>query len=143
MGGEVNNQIPFLDILLSRNEDGTLGHKVFRKKSHTDNYLHADSHHYPAQKMGVLLNLFTRAFRISNDTHIEEGIEHLKISFMNLGYSKRDINRAIQKLGSNNNNKTSTEYSATSKAYLPYIQGVTDKMAKVLANKKLEHPSNL
>ena len=56
---------------------------------------------------------------------------------MNLGYSKRDINRAIQKAGSKNNNKTSIDYSATSKACLPYIQGVTDKMAKVLAKKKI------
>ena len=74
MEGEVNNHIPFLDVLLSKNEDGTLGHKVFRKKSHTNNYLHADSHHYATKKMGVMLTLFTRAFRISDDTHIEEEI---------------------------------------------------------------------
>ena len=37
MEGEVNNRIPFLDIVLSINEDKTLGHKVFRKKSHTEN----------------------------------------------------------------------------------------------------------
>ena len=80
--GEVNNCIPFLDILLSRNEDRTLGANVFRKKSHTDNYLYANSHHYPSQKMGVLLTLFTRVFRISDDTHIEEEIEHLRISFV-------------------------------------------------------------
>ena len=48
MEGEENNCIPFLDILLIRNEDGSLGHKVFRKKAHTDNYLHVDSHHYLA-----------------------------------------------------------------------------------------------
>jgi len=51
---EENNNIPLLDILLHRNKHGSLGHKVFRKKGHTDNYLHAKSHHHPAQNIGVI-----------------------------------------------------------------------------------------
>lgn len=136
MEGEENNCIPFLDILLSRNEDGSLGHKVFRKKSHMDNYLHAGSHHYPAQKTGVLLTLFTRAFRISDKTHVEEEIEYLKKSFINSGYSNKDINKAIQRARSRNK-RIITNNSSTTKAYLPYIQGVTDKIAKVLAKKDI------
>ena len=45
---EENGSIPFLDVLLTRKEDGTLGHEVFRKKTHMDSYLHADSHHHPS-----------------------------------------------------------------------------------------------
>lgn len=32
---EVNGCINFLDVLLSRNEDGSLSHQVFHKKMHT------------------------------------------------------------------------------------------------------------
>ncbi|XP_011858342.1 PREDICTED: uncharacterized protein LOC105555901, partial [Vollenhovia emeryi] len=50
METEQNSQIPFLDVLVRRNEDGTLSHNIYRKPTHTDRYLHANSHHHPAQK---------------------------------------------------------------------------------------------
>ena len=48
MEEEDNGSISFLDVLVTRKKYGTLGHKVFRKKTHTESYLHADSHHHPA-----------------------------------------------------------------------------------------------
>lgn len=134
---EENNCIPFLDILLIRNKDGSIGHKVFRKKAHTDNYLHADSHHHPAQKMGVLQTLFTRACRISDDNHTDEEITYLKRTFANLGYSSKSILKAINK-AKYGNNINKTKKPVTSNAYLPYIQGVTDKIAKILRKKDIK-----
>ncbi|XP_070518870.1 uncharacterized protein [Cardiocondyla obscurior] len=43
---EHNGQIPFLDVLISRNSDGTLSHQVYRKPTHTDRNFHATSHHH-------------------------------------------------------------------------------------------------
>jgi hypothetical protein len=60
---EENGSIPFLDVLINKKEDGNLGHVVYRKKTHTENYLHASSHHHPTQKLGVLNTLATRAIR--------------------------------------------------------------------------------
>ncbi|XP_054723405.1 uncharacterized protein LOC129233402 [Uloborus diversus] len=40
MEKESNNQLPFLDVLVTKKEDGTLGHQVYRKPTHTDRYLH-------------------------------------------------------------------------------------------------------
>ena len=45
---EENRSIPFLDVLITSKEDGTLGHMVFRKKTNTESYLHTDSHHHPS-----------------------------------------------------------------------------------------------
>jgi len=134
---EENDCIPFLDILLIRKEDGSIGHKVFRKKAHTDNYLHFDSHHHPAQKMGVLHTLFTRAYRISDIDHAEEEISYLKRAFANLGYNSKSIYKAIQKAKSVKKN-SKTKDTPTSNAYLPYIQGVTDKIAKILDKKNIK-----
>jgi hypothetical protein len=132
---EDNNSIPFLDVLMTRKQDGTLGHKVFRKKTHTDNYLHAESHHHPSQKMGVLNTMAIRAARISDKEHLKEEIDHLTKVFKNIGYKDRDIKKAINK----KDIRTHTQNDQTShiKAFLPYIRGVTDKIAKVLRRKEI------
>ena len=36
---ETDNQLPFLDVLVMRDEDGKLKITVYRKKTHTDRYL--------------------------------------------------------------------------------------------------------
>jgi hypothetical protein len=57
MEAEQDRTLPFLDVLVSRRLDGTLGHTVYRKSTHTDLYLHAKSEHHPAQKRAVLTTL--------------------------------------------------------------------------------------
>lgn len=47
---EVDGSLPFLDVMTTRKPDGTLGHAVYRKPTHTNRYLNAESHHHPAQK---------------------------------------------------------------------------------------------
>jgi hypothetical protein len=56
MEAEQDRTLPFLDMLVSRRLDGTLGHTVYRKR-HTDLYLHAKSEHRLAQKRAVLTTL--------------------------------------------------------------------------------------
>ncbi|XP_046406226.1 uncharacterized protein LOC124171132 [Ischnura elegans] len=48
MQTEKDNRLPFLDILIERRADGSLGHSVYRKPTHTDLYLNGRSHHHPA-----------------------------------------------------------------------------------------------
>jgi hypothetical protein len=43
---EKDGRIPFLDVLLMRKPDGTIGHTVYRKPTHTDRYLDAHFHHH-------------------------------------------------------------------------------------------------
>jgi len=51
---EENKKLSFLDVLVTKKADNTLGHQVNRKPIHTDRYLHAESHHHPAQKQSAI-----------------------------------------------------------------------------------------
>jgi hypothetical protein len=58
---EEEDHLPFLDIDIYRKMDGSLGHKVYRKPTHTNLYLHQSSHHHPANKHSVVSCLIHRA----------------------------------------------------------------------------------
>ena len=75
------NSIPFLDTRIVRNPDGSIKLLVYRKKSHTGQYLHFSSHHPLHQKLGVYHTLMDRAHGIiteSEDVQTEE--DHIKSS---------------------------------------------------------------
>ena len=82
---EQNNSLPFLDVLVTHNDNGSLSHQVYRKKTHTDRYLNARSHHHPSQKLGVLNTLAVRALRISDQNHLDHEQNHLKHALQNNG----------------------------------------------------------
>ena len=63
--------LPFLDTMIIRKQDRGISHKMYRKKTHTEQYLHTLSHHHPQQKMGVMNTLITRAIRISDTEQLE------------------------------------------------------------------------
>ena len=95
---EENSSIPFLDVLTIRKEDGSLGHKFFRKSTHTESYfhaesyhcyLHAKSYHHPSQKLGVLNTLAIRALRIFDSEHLEEEKKHLSLAFKGISYKEK------------------------------------------------------
>ena len=58
---EVEHVIPFLDVEIMRNVDGSLSTKVYRKPTHTDQYLQFSSHHPMAHKRSVVSTLLKRA----------------------------------------------------------------------------------
>jgi len=73
-----NKKLPFLDVLIIKKTDNTLGHQVYRKPTHTDKYLHAESHHHPAQKQSAINLLIHTAFTISDKEHLQTELNHLK-----------------------------------------------------------------
>ena len=60
MKEEQNLSLPFLDVLVARH-DKTLRTQVYRKPTHTDRYLHFDSHHPQHQKLAVTKTQHDRA----------------------------------------------------------------------------------
>ncbi|XP_022101529.1 uncharacterized protein LOC110985087 [Acanthaster planci] len=61
---EQDNSIAFLDTMVHREPDGSLTSTVYRKPTHTDQYLAFDSHHPVSVKRGVAKCLHDRASRL-------------------------------------------------------------------------------
>ncbi|XP_011868909.1 PREDICTED: uncharacterized protein LOC105562568 [Vollenhovia emeryi] len=140
---EQNSQIPFLDVLVCRNEDGTLGHNVYRKPTHTDRYLHANSHHHPAQKNSVINSLVHRALSISEPAALDGKLNHLHRALTRNGYSSRNINRTIQKLTNtepslNDTRMPEAEKEKKKTVVLPHLRGTMDRISRVLSKHNIK-----
>ena len=61
MKEESNGELEFLDTLLKRN-NGKISLLVYRKPTHTDQYLHGSSHHQASCKESVVSSLFNGIF---------------------------------------------------------------------------------
>ena len=88
--------IPFLDVLLIIQKDGSLGHKVYRKPTHTDRYLHYNSFYRSSIKNSVCKTLINRAKTICEVDNIEGELEHLRSVLKMNGYLKKFIDNAIK-----------------------------------------------
>ena len=56
-----DGSIPFLDTIVKPEADGSLSITVYRKPTHTDQYLQLDSHHHLSAKFSVIQTLSHRA----------------------------------------------------------------------------------
>jgi hypothetical protein len=99
--------LPFLDIDFYRKTDGSLGHKVYRKPTHTKLYLQQNSHHHPANKQSVLTSLIYTAKALCDQESLPQELEFLTTVFKNNGCSQQQIRQAMKPA------------APTSTAYLP------------------------
>ncbi|XP_021938281.1 uncharacterized protein LOC110838924 [Zootermopsis nevadensis] len=95
METEKDGHLPFLDIDIHRKPDGSLGHKLYRKPTHTDLYLNSNSHHHPSNKQAVLSTLVHRAKALCDHKSLQSELETLTTTYRKNGYSTRQIQRAL------------------------------------------------
>ena len=67
-----DGSIPFLDTLVTPKSDGSLQTKVYRKPTHTNQYLQWDSHHAMSNKYSVISSLLHRAKHICSSQELLE-----------------------------------------------------------------------
>ena len=80
MEKEKDQKIAFLDVQVERKGDSTTT-SIFRKKTHTNQYINYNSHHHNRTKSGVIQCLATRVEKICHPTRLPQERQHLRAVF--------------------------------------------------------------
>ena len=137
----VENKLPCLDVLFHKKEDGTLKTTVYRKKTHTDQYLNFASHHPLHHKQGVVRTLLDRADALVSDPEDKAAeYEHVSQALMTCGYPKKVINDVIKHRQTAADNTTKQQRQKTKPtdtarkpfcATVPYLKGLSEKVQRI------------
>ena len=135
-----DGSMPFLDILVTPKEDGSLSTSVFRKPTHTDLYLQWASQHTISSKYSVAGTLYHRAKTVCSDQQLQKKEEdHLCQALQKCKYPIWAINRAriksqnpARRTNSNSNNQNGQKKTINKNIYMvvPYQQGLSERFKK-------------
>nr|VZI51516.1 unnamed protein product [Spirometra erinaceieuropaei] len=131
MEEENNGVLPFLDVQVSRQEDGTLQTGVFRKATDTEKILHYNSNHPLSHKRSCVRTLFRRIH-----THCSTEAEKLRERktlwrlFLANGYPRSFVNKCLYR----RHTKTDDEKKQRPEIFrvLPYVSNVSEATERIL-----------
>ena len=141
-----DGSIPFLDTIVKPEADGGLSITVYRKPTHTDQYLQWDSHHNLSAKFSVINTLSHRAKMVcSNPELLKQGKEHLRKDHTQSKYPKWSLDKVEKRLNKSSseaidrvNNQGTTGTPAATKEVknkhhivIPYTQGLCESIKKI------------
>ena len=125
--------MPFLDTLVTPQSDGSLATIVYRKPTHTNQYLQWGSHHAMFNKYSIISSLLHRAKHISSNQHLlEEEQTHIQRALSMCKYPDWAINRMKLKTSTprtttNNNSKNISRGYIT----VPYNEGLSESLKNI------------
>ncbi|KAI8494031.1 hypothetical protein Bbelb_283780 [Branchiostoma belcheri] len=132
-----DNMLPFLDTKTIVEEDGNLRFEVYRKPTHTDQYLAFDSHHPLEHKLAVIKTLFHRADNIvTSDQAKTDEQRHLRGALAKCGYQNWTFNKALKPSDQSKKTQKCKPLTNKNKANItiPYVQGVSEKLRRIFQN---------
>ena len=75
---ESNQQLPYLDLLINRQSNGSLIFQIYRKTTHTDRYHDYNSNHPLGYKRSVVNSLEVKAQRLCSEQCLGAEQENIK-----------------------------------------------------------------
>ena len=86
--------LPFLDTFVTTEPDNTFSTTVYRKSTHTDQYLHWDSNHHITAKQSVYNALAHRAKIVSSTQEIlDKELQHIKTALQTCQFPNWALNQ--------------------------------------------------
>ena len=142
--------LPFLDTLITIQPDNTFSTTVYRKPTHTDQYLHWDSNHHITAKQSVFNTLAHRAKTVSStQDSMDKELDHIKTSLKHCQFPSWALNQWHHRFNqsqqhsnnpSNNPNINNPTDKPKNKATIivPYIPNTSEKFKKVCQRKGIQ-----
>ena len=130
---EQNLSIAMLDARIHRSISGKLNFSVYRKPTHTDQYLNFTSNQPLQHKLGVIRTLHHRCKMIcsTEEAKLNE-IEHLKKVLSYSGYTKSAWHTATHPKERSGNTTSAKTTKSPGHIALPYVGNVSDSIARVI-----------
>ena len=141
-----DGSIPFLDTIVKPEADSTLSITVYRKPTHTDQYLQWDSHHHLSAKFSVIHTLSHRATTVCNkpallqqeNDHLWKALTKCKYPKWALDKVEKRLNRSTSEIidGANNQGTTTSqpftnEVKNKGHIVIPYTHGLSESIKKI------------
>ena len=131
--GVQESKLAFLDCCVKIEVSGSLSTTVYRKSTHTDQYLMFDSHHPLIYKLGLIRTLFHRANNIpSTEESKSREREHLKSTLCD--YQNWTFERALkprEKPVTTSSTSSAIASKRRNNFTIPYVAGVSEKLKRI------------
>ena len=127
----LERSLAFLDTLTVVNKDGQISTRVYRKATHTDQYLNFTSNHPLEHKRGVVNTLMYRADSVvSDDKEKSKEKDHVKKALSVNGYPEWLFKDTVAKKTNRSKNTNTVQQKECKKlpVVIPYIKGVSEKL---------------
>jgi hypothetical protein len=125
--------LPFLGLDIYKRPDGSPGHKVYHKPTHTNLHLNANFHHHPSNKQTILSTLIPRARALCDEDSLQAELVFLRNVFKQNGYNAWQIHRAL-----NHRPHLDQTDKPNSVAFLPIVGTIFNCISRVLAQHNIK-----
>ena len=137
MEKEKDGKLPFMDVNVLRTSEGQLHFEVYRKPTYTGRYLRYTSNQPGNVKKAVAMSLFHRVSYATDASAKETELKNVKTELKKNGYSENVIKQARKEvknrnIGANRKQKDKSKDERKSTVVIPYVQGVSERVRKVL-----------
>ena len=127
---EENGTLAFLDTLIHVQEDGSTKVTIYRKKTHTDQYLNFESNHHLDHKRSVVRTLLNRAENvITLEADKVKEREHIHKVLSCNGYKPWML--TLPKKKTPQKDPPSGQQETRPSVGLPYVKGLSEKLARM------------
>ena len=146
--------LSFLDTLVTIEQDNTFSTTVYRKPTHTDQYLHWNSNHHITAKQSVFNTLTHRAKIVSSSQDkLDQELQHIKTALQHCQFPNWALNQWLHKFinpnqptNHNSTNNTNQQDNNPNKRNMtivvPYMPRIGEKFKKLCKNKGIQVPYN-